>query len=439
MKQAIPIAAYLLVGNVAAFQFNALGHHRNLCAARSLSVTISRKGDSSSHQRPKFTSQWATAASAGDDGALTNNRSASSSDLTETSMGGSATILQEVFNLVKAIVGAGVLALPAGIASFGNAPSAMVPAVALITVIGILSGYGFALIGRTCALTGAKSFREAWSASLSEKSSWLPAWSVTLKTFFAILAYSMILAETFQSILTMVGFSFARETVLSGVTLFLLLPLCLLRDLSALAPFSLLGSLGMIYTAAVMIYRWTTKAYQVGGMFGQDMPSHLQPAFGMAGASAVWSPTTSILVGMLSTAYMAHFNAPKFYTELKNATVPRYVTVVSTSFAVSIALFVLIAGAGFLTFGGNASGLILNNYSSRDTWMGLSRLAVALSLVFSYPLAFTGAREGILDLFQIKKKLGKKSLNLLTVGLLGSVTAAAAVIPDVSFVLAFAG
>jgi len=141
---------------------------------------------------------------------------------------------------------------------------------------------------------------------------------------------------------------------------------------------------------------------------------------------------------MLSTAYMAHFNAPKFYSELKNNTIPRYLTVVSASFAISIALFASMATLGFLTFGANSAGLILSNYSVRDRLMGVSRLAVALSIVFSYPLAFTGVREGVLDLFKISNRK-PAFLNTLTVGLLSFITMLALVIPDVSFVLSFAG
>lgn len=64
--------------------------------------------------------------------------------------GGTASISNEIFNLVKGIVGAGVLSLPAGIAAFGDAPSAVLPALALIAVIGTLSAYGFSIIGRVC-------------------------------------------------------------------------------------------------------------------------------------------------------------------------------------------------------------------------------------------------------------------------------------------------
>lgn len=106
-----------------------------------------------------------------------------------------ATILNEVFNLVKAIVGVGVLSLPAGVAAFGSAPSAVIPAFLLITLIGLLSAHGFSLIGRVCAYTGAKSYREAWSRSVGDGTSWIPAWSTTCKTFLACLAFSMVLGK----------------------------------------------------------------------------------------------------------------------------------------------------------------------------------------------------------------------------------------------------
>ena len=95
---------------------------------------------------------------------------------------------------------------------------------------------------------------------------------------------------------------------------------------------------------------------------------------------------------------------------------------------------------GFLTFGKACDGLVLHNYAGTDVWMGLSRIAVAISLVFSYPLAFTGCRDGFLDLAKIPvDKRSSGLLNLVTVGLLGVVTFLACSLTDVSFVLAFGG
>ena len=299
--------------------------------------------------------------------------------------GGDASMSSLTFNLVKSIVGAGVLSLPAGIAAFGNAPSAMIPASFLITIIGMLSCYGFSLIGRVCAYTGSTSYREAWEKSISKETSIIAAASCTFKTTCATMAYSMILADTFKAIFSSVGLNLTRSNTLLGITSLVLLPLCLLKNLASLAPFSLLGIIGMGYTALAMGYRFLTKSYAFpAGKFLADISTTLQPSFGNIGAAGVFNPSSFILICMLSTAYMAHFNAPKFYIELKNNTIKRYNTLVSTSFAISIASYVVMAAFGFLTFGGASSGLILNNYSNKDVLMGLSRVAVAVSIVFRY-------------------------------------------------------
>ena len=228
-----------------------------------------------------------------------------------------ASIPNEIFNLVKAIVGVGVLSLPAGVAAFGDAPSAFIPAGILITVIGMLSAYGFALIGKVCAYTGAKSYREAWSKTVGPSTSWIPAWSTTSKTFLACLAFSMVLADTFSTLLNT-----ERTLTLAGVTIGILLPLCLMKNLKSLAPFSLVGVLGMAYTAFAMTVRWLDGNYKlpvvgnhglegegagagvVSGLLVNELSKHLKPKFGNKGISSVFHPSSLILVCMLSTAYM---------------------------------------------------------------------------------------------------------------------------------------
>ena len=207
------------------------------------------------------------------------------------------------------VVGAGVLSLPAGIASFSDAPTGLIPAVGLIAAIGMVSGYGFSLIGRVCAYTGAKSYREAWAKSVGKNSDWIPAASCTFKTCCATLAYSMILADTFKSLFATAGFAVSRTTSLLGVTGAALFPLCLLKDLSSLAPFSLLGTIGMIYTTIAMAIRYFGKTYLApAGKFLPDVAPELLPAFGDVGMKGVLNPNSFILICMLSTAYMSHFN-----------------------------------------------------------------------------------------------------------------------------------
>lgn len=221
-----------------------------------------------------------------------------------------ASIPNEVFNLVKGIVGVGVLSLPAGIAAFADAKSAFLPAAVIIAVIGILSGYGFALIGKVCAYTGATTYREAWANSVGESTSWIPAWSATLKTSMACLAFSMVLGDTFSSLL-----GTARTPTLVGMTALILLPLCLMKNLKSLAPFSLLGVMGMAYTALAMTVRWLDGSYAMtntiegihtaSGKLVGDVAESLRPAFGTVGGfQSVLNPSSLILLCMLSTAYM---------------------------------------------------------------------------------------------------------------------------------------
>jgi amino acid permease len=327
-----------------------------------------------------------------------------------------------------------------GIAAFGSSSNTLIPSSFLIFSIGVLSAYGFSLIGRVCSYTGALSYREAWEKSVSPKSGWVPAAACFLSTSCAVLAYSMILSDTIpQLTIAFTGKVITRTQALLSVTSFVLLPLCLMKNLKSLAPFSLMGIFGMFYTTVAMAVRWLDGSYRAGGRYFENLAPQFLPSFAPKSiADSVFDPNIFLLISMLSTAFMAHYNAPKFYWELENNTLARYNMVVVTSFVVSCLLFAAISSIGFATFGKACSGLVLNNYSTDDPLMSLSRVAVAMSLLFSYPLAFVGVRDGILDLFEVKER-GDKLLNTLTVGLLAMITGLAFVVKDLGKVLAFGG
>lgn len=152
--------------------------------------------------------------------------------------------------------------------------------------------------------------------------------------------------------------------------------------------------IGMAYTSFAIGIRYFGGAYAAGGRFLPDIAPALQPSFGSVGASGVVSANSLILVCMLSTAYIAHFNAPRFFRELKDNTMSRFGKVTSISFGISTAIYAVVSALAFLTFGeprnfpdghlslsvninphsihfpltlgANCDGLILNNYSTKD-------------------------------------------------------------------------
>jgi amino acid permease len=170
--------------------------------------------------------------------------------------------------------------------------------------MGGVSAYTFALIGRLCAETNTESYADAWDATVGAKWSWLIAFSCFVDCFAGNLSYSMILADTFTSLLSGVGIAVTRTQSLLGVTSVVLLPLCLLKNLSSLAPFSLVGIIGMLYTTLAMVLRYVGGNYQAGGEFFGAVAA---PSFGTLGAASVFSPNSLILMCMLSNAFISHF------------------------------------------------------------------------------------------------------------------------------------
>ena len=118
---------------------------------------------------------------------------------------GTSDISSSIFNMAKVILGAGVLSLPAGIAAFSDSTDALIPATVLLAFMGVISAYSFSSIGKACKIHSVGSFTSAWAASVGERSAPFIATMITVKTFFACLAFSIILGDSFSSIAKSIG------------------------------------------------------------------------------------------------------------------------------------------------------------------------------------------------------------------------------------------
>ena len=111
------------------------------------------------------------------------------------------------FNLIKACVGSGVLALPAGVAAFADSKQALLPASAMVVGLGALSAYSFGMLGRLNAAgkTVSTSLGNLWENEIGESSSWLVTLSCLLTPLGAALAFSIMLGDMLSSLATTVG------------------------------------------------------------------------------------------------------------------------------------------------------------------------------------------------------------------------------------------
>ena len=196
---------------------------------------------------------------------------------TQLVMNGQTPLFGCIMNLVKNIVGSGVLCLAGAVAAFSDSPAMLGPALAVALFFAMVAGYSFQLIAKTCQLTGASSYSDAWARTLGEKTAWIPTLVVVFKTWSACLIYSIIIADLTVDLCTTAGIKSlvlaGNELVLSRTNiiivshLFGLLPLCLLRSFSVLSYASVLGIGGVLFVAAFMTLRIFEGSYSPGGVF----------------------------------------------------------------------------------------------------------------------------------------------------------------------------
>ncbi len=356
---------------------------------------------------------------------------------------GGSDVSTSTFNLAKTILGAGVLSLPAGIASFTDKKEGLFPATILLAFMGYVSAYSFSSIGNACRIHNVPTFSQAWAKSVSPKSAPFISAVVTIKTFFACLAYSIIIGDTFSSIAKSAAlpeFLQSRSNMIMCLTALVITPLNLLKNLDALKYTSILGLAGILYCGLFITMRLLDGSYISGGQFFDDVPEAFRPSFGAA-ADKPWYSIFK-LIAMISTAYVAHYSAPRFWTELKVKTMPTYNKVIGMSFAISAFMYGFIMFAGYLTFGGNSLGFILNNYSDNDVLASVSRLAIGLGILFGYPLTFCALRDGVMDLCSMPTAPveGKMDMKLpVTLVLMTLLTIGGMTLTNLGTVVAFSG
>ena len=123
-----------------------------------------------------------------------------------------STVAASSANLVKSIVGAGVLSLPSGIAAFADVGAALAPAMGLLVGLGAFSAYSFYSLGRLCADNDATSYGEAYAKAVGERTAFLVPLACTVTPILACLSYSIIIGDAFSALAR----AFGAKALLAG-------------------------------------------------------------------------------------------------------------------------------------------------------------------------------------------------------------------------------
>ncbi|KAL7570439.1 hypothetical protein ACA910_017270 [Epithemia clementina (nom. ined.)] len=354
---------------------------------------------------------------------------------------GTMSMTASVFNLVNNVAGAGILALSAAQA----AGTGWVPSIVICSALGAISGRTFVMVGESCDMLKERDFKGLWKRTVNEKSAFFVDAIVAMLCLSLGIIYSGILGDVSTFLLSQTRLPPHFNTRISNIvitTIFLLLPMGLIKDLSVLAFTSILGFSAVMYTVFLIVARALDGKYKPGsGLFVTDGALRVMPSFEK---QSLWNVGFSslVLTSTLGLAYISHYNAPIFYRQLEDATPHRFGKLVYSSFFFLTILYVATMAAGYSTFGDNCMGNILLNYHPKDVLATFGRVATWFSILFGFPLVSNGAREGLIGAATSLgfSEVGYDKYNFpLVVGILLFVTTIACVVKDVSFVVGLAG
>ena len=312
-----------------------------------------------------------------------------------------------IINIVADLCPHGMLPLAYGISQGG--PTGLVPALLLLAMFGAMSAFTMTSFAKMASETRSTSIGELWAKLIGPQTKWVADLAVFSLCFGCCIFYSAFAGDIFGALSTALGVRglLARRSVVLGlVSLLCLLPLCLLEDLSALQFSSLLGVGGIAYTLLFHLLRAVDGSYAPGATMLSDFAPKALPRWpSKARKFRLWSLDSGafVLVNMLCVAYLAHYNAINYYSELEDASPQRYQRAVYTGFGIAAGVFAGMMCLGYSLFGSATQPLILNNFhKSKDALATGARLATGLAITFAYPLMFNGVKSSMNALLPTK-------------------------------------
>jgi len=166
-----------------------------------------------------------------------------------------------------------------------------------------------------------------------------------------------------------------------------LLGLSRLRYLKDLAPISALGVAGFVCVCTMVISRSLDGSYTPLGAFGASTSMTQPPCFCAVG------PASFSLYLVSAVTFSAHFNAPRFYGELRRRSGKRFQILSGAGFFCLAVCCMLLNIGTFATFGSGVQAPLINSYAMGDPLALVCRCLFSVSLLGGYPLHFMAIWE----------------------------------------------
>ena len=323
---------------------------------------------------------------------------------------GTASSISTSFNIIKGIMGVGILTLPWCISRIG-----LLLSVIFLIISFLLSYICWIFLTILCDKYHVYSYRDIGLVIFGKKfATFLDVilliflylvcilYIVFLSQFiidglsqFGILINKNITFINLSSISSILEFCKTKFFIITISTFFILWPLSLLPHLDYLKYSSFLGIIGCFYTIGLIIFTFFDEKDKTGYFINKSVKFTINTTNN--NYIWYWLSSFSVFVACFNT----HFNCPALYGELKNKTQIKYINISTISFIITLFLNLLTGICGYFTFGINLNENILDtlNYG---LIVGIARLIMTLTIIGTYPLLFWNIKISINNLFLYK-------------------------------------
>ena len=319
---------------------------------------------------------------------------------------GFASNISTSFNIIKGIMGVGLLTIPWCIDTVG-----LLPSLILMTISFLLSYICWILLSLLCDKYHVYTYRDVGLITFGEKFAICLYVILFVFLYLVCILYVVFLSQfiqdglsefgiiiddniTFGNLQTLSTFEQFAETKFFIITIsifFILFPLSLLPNLDSLKYSSFIGIIGCFYTIGLIVFTFFDEKDKNGYYVSKSVKFwanfHLDSS---ASFIWYWLSAFSVFVACFNT----HYNCPALYGELQDKTPSKYINIASISFILVLFINLLIGICGYFAFGDASDENILDTLN-HGIIVGTARLIMALTIIGSYPLLFSPIKESI--------------------------------------------
>lgn len=348
-------------------------------------------------------------------------------------------------NILNNIVGAGLYSMP------WTLMMATVLSGSLVTVwICVLNMISFVLLADSCERTGTFSYLELGRGAFGEGFGKFSQIVCVCYTFGSLVSYVVLAGDclvgdkTGLLVLLFGDSSFlgggsvgARVAAVYGLGFAFFFPMAMPRTIDALRYASYLAFVGTMYGAAVVVYTCVARPEDAyADDLGKDDDGFPGPPSWAGFPIGIWQA-----VPIVNVAFTAHYNAPRFYYELRDRSPRRFASVVVVTMVGALAIYLGVAWAGYLAFRGATLGDVLEDFAANYPLAIGVRGSLLVILLAVFPKVSHNNRDGWARLVwgQSSDDLDLKTYTALTLAICAVVFTLGAVCTQVEVVLAYKG